>query len=231
MTGDPPNDPTRDPARDTDDVAGAARAADDGEATEPEPLDEPDPRADPDATSEPPAAVSELAAACVRYVASRYKAALDYTPDTMSLLDQWLRDARPEARGRPEAAELVQSSAGAYLGEVVRRQFGARWVAEGDTAGWRLCLSTVYCAFNPIGVAREALILEPAEGWHAHLELDPGERDAIEARLEALPAADDEEFYAPSTRFDVLWIVVEALRADMQSRGLEDVRFTPDDYD
>jgi Family of unknown function (DUF6278) len=226
MTGDPPNDPTRE----TDDVAGAARAVEDIEPIEPDPLDDLDTRSDPDATAEPPAAISELAAACVRYVASRYKAALDFTPDTMSLLDQWLRDARPEARGRPEAAELVQSSAGAYLGEVVRRQFGARWISDGDPAGWRLCLSTVYCAFNPVGVAREALMLEPAEGWHAHLELDPGERDAVEARLEALPAADDEEYYAPSTRFDVLWIVVEALRGAMQARGLDDVRFTPEDY-
>ncbi len=225
-------EPTDDSSRQTDDVAGVALAAEAADALEDEPDDEAelDSRDDPDATADPPAAVSELAAACVRFVASRYKSQLDFTPDTLSLLDHWLRDARAEIAARPEAIVLVQSAAGAYLGEVIRRQFAGQWIAEGEPQDWRLVLSTVYCAFNPLGVAREALLREPAEGWHAHLELDPGERDAVDARLEALPPAEDEEFYAPSTRFDVLWIVVEALRASLRSRGLDDVRFSPDDY-
>jgi hypothetical protein len=217
-------------ARETDDVAGMARAAEDEEAPEADLDEEADLRNDPDATADPPAEVAELAAACVRFIASRYKSPLDFMPDTLSLVDHWLRDARADVAARPEAAVIVQSAAGAYLGEVVRRQFGGRWVAAGEPQEWRLCLSTVYCAFNPLGMAREALLLEPAEGWHAHLELDPGERDAVEARLAALPEADDEEYYAPSTRFDILWIVVDALRANLRARGLDDVRFSPDDY-
>jgi hypothetical protein len=124
----------------------------------------------------------------------------------------------------------VQSSAGAYLGEVIRRAFGGSWVLDGDMAGWRLCLATVYCAFNPIGMARESLLLEPAEGWHAHFELDPGEREGIDARLRSLPEVEDDEYYAPSTRFDVTEIVIAALRADMQERGLGGVVFAPEDY-
>jgi hypothetical protein len=75
------------------------------------------------------------------------------------------------------------------------------------------------------------LLLEPAEGWHAHFELDPAEKEFVEARLAALPPTPDEEYYAPSTRFDVLSIVIDALRAGMRSRGLDDVRFTAQDYD
>ena len=89
----------------------------------------------------------------------------------------------------------------------------------------------MYCAFNPIGMAREALLLDTAEGWHAHLELDPGQRDAIEARLAALPAVTDEDYYAPGTRFDVIHIVFDALRELMRASGLADVRFSPDDYE
>jgi hypothetical protein len=222
-----------DPTKETDDVAGLAHAAaaSAGEETEIDAVEHVHVHApDPDALADPPPHVRDLALACVRYVAGRYRATLDFEPDTLSLLDQWLREARAEARRRPEVLELAQSTAGAYLGEVIRRQFGARWVAEGEASGWRLCLSTVYCAFNPVGMAREALLVEPAEGWHAHLELDPAEGEALEARLAALPAADDDEYYAPSTRFDVLCIVVDALRAGMQSRGLDDVRFSPEDY-
>jgi hypothetical protein len=178
----------------------------------------------------PPPQVAELAAACVRFVASRYGATLDFEPETLSFVDHWVREARAELAARPEAADLVQAAAGAYLGEVIRRAYGGYWVAEGDHADWRLELARVYCAFNPIGMAREALLLAPADGWHAHFELDPGEAEAIERRLAALPPAPDDEFYAPSTRFDVVSILFEAIRADMRARGHDDVRFTAEDY-
>jgi hypothetical protein len=221
----------------TDDVCGAARAAadpdDDGDASEDvagqlgasetgedeaEPLEP------------PPERVADLAGACVRFIAARYGVTLDYSPDTLSFVDQWVRDARAELARRPEVGDVVQTSAGAYLGEVVRRAFGGAWIAPEETAAWRLCLSRVYCAFNPVGMVREALILDRADGWQAHFELDPGERDAVEQRLEALPPVEDDEFFAPSTRFDVVSIVVDALRTAMEAQGLGDVRFSPGDY-
>jgi hypothetical protein len=230
----------------TDDVSGAAlpahpsqaghaHDAHEGAAEPDEPID---PLADtsdpgPDATAAPPPQVDELARACVRFVAARYGTTLDYHPDTLSFVDQWLRDARNDlaaATAKAETLDLAQAAAGAYFGEVVRRRFGARWLAEGEHATWRLCLSNVFCAFNPIGMARESLLLGSAEGWGAHLELDAADRGHIEARLAALPAAEDDEYYAPTTRFDVLWIVVEALLASLRARGLGDVHFTVDDY-
>jgi hypothetical protein len=228
----------------TDDVSGAARPVPtDGDAADAADLvDDPADAADlqdplldayqpgPDAAAPPPAQVEELARACVRFVTARFGATLDYQPETLSFVDQWLREARVEVLAKPEAIDLAQAAAGGYFGEVVRRWFGARWVAEGEHATWKLCLSNVYCAFNPIGMAREALLMGPAEGWHGHLELDPADRPGIEARLGALPAADDDEYYAPTTRFDVLCIVVDALRTSMRARGRADARFAPDDY-
>ncbi|MDP9035347.1 MAG: hypothetical protein M3O50_11110 [Myxococcota bacterium] len=232
--------PENDTTKETDDVSGPARAALDDdedelsdraeESREQDEGGENQATLDPDASAAPPLPVSELAAACVRFVAGRYGARLDFAPETLSFVDQWIRDARADLSSRPEAVDLVQSAAGAYLGEVIRRQFGGVWFADGDHSGWRLHMSTVYCAFNPIGMAREALLLASADGWHAHFELDPGERDAVQARLEALPPVEDEDYYAPSTRYDVVSIVVDGLRAEMQARGLGDVRFTPDDY-
>jgi hypothetical protein len=184
----------------------------------------------PDAEGPPPPQVGELAGACVRFITARYGTELDYQPETLSFVDQWIRDGRAEIDGKPEATELAQAAAGAYFGEVIRRWFGARWVAEGDHRAWKLCLSNVFCAFNPIGVAREALLQEPAEGWNAHMQLDPGVRASVEGRLAALPPAGDDEYYAPTTRFDVLCIVVDALRASMRAGGLGDGRFSPDDY-
>jgi hypothetical protein len=220
--------------KETDDVSGAARPADgdlppeETDETQESELEAQEQDIGPQAP--PPPQVAELAAACVRFVASRYGAALDFAPETLSFVDHWLREARNEVAARPETGDLVQAAAGAYLGEVIRRAFGGTWLAEGDHADWRLQLERVYCSFNPVGMARESLLLETAEGWHAHFELDPGEADAIEQRLAALPPAPDDEYYAASTRFDVVSILFEALRTGMRSRGLSDVRFTPEDY-
>jgi len=149
--------------KETDDVSGAARPAGEDppdEADGPEESTIEAPEEDFGPQPPPPPNVAELAAACVRFVATRYNAALDFAPDTLSFVDHWVREARAELAERPEAAEIVQAAAGAYLGEVIRRTFGGYWVAEGDHADWRLELERVYCAFNPIGMAREALLLE-----------------------------------------------------------------------
>jgi hypothetical protein len=203
-----------------------ARAAEDDAAP---PEDEAEDPQDHD-VDDPPMAVAELAAACVRFVGTRYGVMLDFAPETLSLLDQWLRDARAELQINGKPMELVQSAAGAYLGEVIRRQFGGQWVVDDEAPKWRLFMSTVYCTFNPLGMAREALFLQPAEGWHAHFELDPGETEEVETRIATLCAVTDEEYYSPSTRYDVLSIIVDALRATMRARGLDDVRFAPKDY-
>ena len=220
---------TSDQRKETDDVSGAALPVEDESAAQDAPFASflaPRPPAEP-----PPPPVAELAAACVRFVGTRYGVALDFAPETLSFVDQWLRDARSEVTARPEAVVLLQAAAGAYLGEVIRLAFGGKWITGDDHAAWRLRLSSVYCAFNPIGMAREALLLEPADGWHAHFELDPGEREDAEARLAALPPVEDDEYYAPSTRFDVVSILFDALRGGMRARGLDDVRFTHEDYE
>jgi hypothetical protein len=184
----------------------------------------------PHGGSPPPDAVAELSAACERFVLTKYDVRLDKTKDTLSVLDHYVREARAEIAEKPESLPLLQATIGAYLGEVVRGEFDAAWFAEGDHDGWRLDLVNAYLTFNPIGMAREALTLEDAEGWHAHLEMDEAEREEVERRLSALPEVPDDEFYAPSTRFEVIEIAVDAIRGQMQERGLGDVTFGPKDY-
>jgi Family of unknown function (DUF6278) len=178
----------------------------------------------------PPERVAELCAACMRFVASKYKVSLDGTPDTLSLLDQYVREAREAAQERPESVELVAPAVGAYLGEVMRQMFRGEWWAEGDYDSWRLYFTNVYLAFNPLGMALEAITMTDAEGWNAHLTLDPGEREEIEERLAAMPEVDEEEYYLPTTRLDVVTAVVETLRARAEGAGTGDVTFSKDDY-
>jgi hypothetical protein len=185
----------------------------------------------PEPPSPPPPQVAELCAAAMRFVAHKYKVALDGTPETLSLVDQYVRDARDAVRERPESIDLVAPAVGAYFGEVARQAFGAEWYAEGDHDAWRLYFKNVYVAFNPIGVGREALTMRDEEGWHAHLTLDPGEKEIIEERLAVMPQVDEEEYYLPTTRLEVLTVVVETLRARAEASGMGDVVFTREDYD
>lgn len=229
MSNDPPTDPPHKPHLNGHNrPAGPEDPGDDAETEAPEDVgpEEPAPPLPP-----APVAVAELCAACIRYVASKYKVALDGQPDTLSLVDQYVREAREAYKERPESIELVAPAIGAYLGEVMRHSFGAEWYSDGSPEGWRLYFHNVFLSFNPVGIGREAIAMEEAEGWHAHLHLDPAEREVIDERLAAMPEVDEEEYYLPTTRFDVVTVVVETLRARAEASGTGDVTFTRDDYD
>ncbi len=190
----------------------------------------PDAADDSPAWEPAPTHVAELAASCARFVFSKYKVPLDGTSDTLSLVDQYVKDARAEIKVKPETLELLSATVGAYLGEVMRRAFGGEWFAEGDYAAWRLDMTRVFLTFNPLGMAREALLLDEQDGWHAHLEMDEAEKDEIDRRLAALGEMEEDEYFLPSTRFDVVSLAVEALRGKMIEDGHADVTFSRDDY-
>ena len=179
----------------------------------------------------PPSEIADLMASCVRFVHAKYGVLLDGTQDTLSLLDAYVNDARASAAERPETLPLTAAAVGAYFGEVVRLTFGATWVTVGDHDTWKLCLNHVYLAFNPIGTAMEALTFEEAVGYHAHLDLEPDDREQLERRLAALGQVPDDEYYLPTTRFDVIHMAVDAIHGRMVASGLGDVTFTPDDYE
>jgi hypothetical protein len=178
----------------------------------------------------PPPQVAELVAACMRFVASKYKVALDGTPDTLSLVDQYIREARSAYEARPESIDLVAPAVGAYLGEVMRQEFAAEWFAEGSHESWRLYFHNVFLSLNPVGIAREAITMKDEQGWNAHLTLDPAERELIDQRLAVMPEVDEDEYYLPTTRFDVITAVVETLRAHAETSGTGDVTFSREDY-
>ena len=191
----------------------------------------PEPEQEADVLPAPPAQVAELVAACMRFVATKYKVALDGTPDTLSLVDQYIREARTAYAARPESIDLVAPAVGAYLGEVMRQEFAAEWFADGSHESWRLYFKHVFLAFNPVGMAREAITMKEEEGWNAHLTLDPAEREAIEERLAAMPDVDEDEYYLPTTKLDVITVVVETLLARAEAAGTADVTFSREDYD
>ncbi|HKQ71241.1 MAG TPA: hypothetical protein VJT73_17980 [Polyangiaceae bacterium] len=180
----------------------------------------------------PPPAVADLADACVRFVEAAVGLRLDYRPETLPVLDHYLAGRRKELVAKPEAVGLVARAVGAYFGEVVRRHLRCFWEAvSDDPTHWELRFEPVFLAFHPLGVAYDAITHGDEEGATAHFQLDDEDRDAVEARLAELPEASDEEFFALSTRLEVLEIAVDAVKARMMSNGLGEVSFTSADYD
>jgi catechol 2,3-dioxygenase-like lactoylglutathione lyase family enzyme len=180
-----------------------------------------------------PEKVRDLAEACVRFVERSLGVKLDYEPETLPLLDHYLAAARAAAGERPEAGMLVAHAAGAYLGEVVRRRYPSWWRAEADDPlAWRIELETVYLSFSPVELMADALHrrgdAEASEG----LTLEDEDRQAIAERLAELGPVAEDEFYAPSTRLEVIDIAVDAIRARRLGAGEPaEVRLRPEDYD
>jgi len=188
----------------------------------------------------PPPAVQDLADACCRFVLKATNVDLDYQPETLSLLDHYLEQARAAAVLKPETLQLVARAVGAYFGEVVRRRHASWWHMDGDDPTyWQIQFESVYLAFSPVALVYDGLLRaapvsvdEGAEGAElSELELEDDDRAAVAARLSELPAVSASEFYAPTTRLEVIDIVVEAIRARKLADAELEARLTADDYE
>jgi hypothetical protein len=195
-----------------------------------------------------PASIEDLANACVRFVERAVGVRLDYTLETLPLLDHYLDGARgvvggpkspatdPAAPGAAaETLEIVAQAAGAYFGEVVRRRYPSWWRLAPDATDHRIELHHLFLTIHPVAMMMEALTIDPDKPDQtlgtAGFDLDEEDREAAMARLAELPEAPIEEFVAPSTRLEVLDIVVDAVRADHLRRGQPSLELEPGDYD
>ena len=160
----------------------------------------------------PPDQVAELAEACVVYVERTTKIRLDYTPETLPLLDHYVRTMRADHPTKDDVLALVAAPEGAYLGEVMRRALPLTWFTPvGDYRRWRVELENVFLSMNPVGAAVEALLLQDVEGWGAAFRMH-AEDEAIAAHvLSSLPEVSVEDYYSPSNRLEILTIVSDAL--------------------
>lgn len=160
--------------------------------------------------SEPdmPADVEDLALGAFRMVKEKLGFELDFTPETLPVLDHYLEQLRAEGDGTPDEQTLavVAPCAGAYFGEVVRRSLaGFRWHAPGDEyRRWRLEAEPVFLCFNPVGAALEALLRERVGDWNAHLTVLPDQQPALNRSLEATGPVQEDDFYRLAVRHEVL---------------------------
>lgn len=185
------------------------------------------------AIGEVPTDVFELAERCRQYVLSALGVELDYTPETLPVLDEYLRTASEGIADRPELEPLVTRSAAAYFGEVVRRRIDSFWRKRKELdAEWDLCARRVLLCVSPRGMVCDAIAhSEERPGPSSELVMAPEDRAMAEARLSMMPEVSEEEYYLLSTRLEVLEVVYETLRDQMKREDRESIVFEESDYE
>lgn len=180
-----------------------------------------------------PEDVSELVRACLDYVRRALGTELDFTPETLPLLDHYLSDVRDELEAKPELAELTAHAAGAYFGEVVRRQVRGFWrTPSASLHDYQVCSSVAFVAVNPFGVAYDALYGNAEHGGpRSNLRVSAEDQGYVAARLATVPEVPEDEFYLLTTRLEAIEIATEALRARLDEEGYEELEYTPEDYE
>ncbi len=179
--------------------------------------------------AEAPDAVRDLATACVASVRSTLSFDLDFTPDTLAVLDHYAKEVVNEEEGA--ILQLVAPMCGAYFGEVVRRELGAaRWHAPSDAYRlWRLELETSFLHFNPLGIALEVIQGEDAPGWYAHLQFLDDDQSLVASTTKNLGAVRAEDYYRFTVRQEVVQGVASNL-AEKPRRPGQPLFFGPEVY-
>lgn len=180
-----------------------------------------------------PEPIGELVRACLDYVKRSLGTELDFTPETLPLLDHYLSEVREELTEKPEIAELTAHAAGAYFGEVLRRQMRGFWRTPSSSLhDYQVCSSVAFVAINPFGVAYDALFASAEHGGpRSNLRLAAEDHGYIAARLATVPEVPEDQFFLLTTRLEAIEITVEALRARLDEEGYSEMEYTPEDYE
>jgi hypothetical protein len=170
----------------------------------------------------PPGAVFELAERTVDFVRRALNIALDYTPETLPLLDHYLKSVPHD---QPDTVRLIASTAGAYFGEVVRRTLGGDWHDREDQApiDWVLELSGGV-KITPGGMAALAILGAESEGVEGGMDVPLSQRELVEEALLARGRVAEDEFFSLSGRLEVLMFVVDlVVSANQESKAPKEI--------
>jgi hypothetical protein len=162
----------------------------------------------------PPGAVHELAERTVEFVRKAVGIVLDYSPETLPLLDHYLTAVPDE---QMETVDLISATAGAYFGEVMRRVLGGEWLdTDGAPSDWELVLVSGL-RLTPVAFAREAILT--VDTGEAVYDVPEQDREAVEDALTAKGEVPEDEYYSLSGRLETLQLIEDVLAAGRATRS------------
>ncbi len=183
-------------------------------------------------SSPPPPAVEELTLVALDYVHRALAFNLDFSPETLSVLDHYAASVRGDLARNPALAAVLAPALGAYFGEVVRAHLHGFWrIPSANHTDWALCSSVAFLAMNPVAVAYDAIHGSTEHGGpRSILHVSLEDRTYVDQRLSTLPPVPEDEFFSFSTRYEVFEVVTEALTAKMQEEGYGGTEYSAEDY-
>ncbi|MFV8756382.1 hypothetical protein ACNOYE_38025 [Nannocystaceae bacterium ST9] len=175
----------------------------------------------------------------------------------LAYVDHYLGQLHEE--DREPIVSLVAANAGAWFGELIRREIGATWIGDGkDPRRLRLLIEPNFVHFSPVDLAYSAILVgEPEEDPRLptgapldaafHLRKPPRgegfvdpELDSAEAslsdhawvmqRLAEVPPLPEDQYYSLTGRYETLLLILELLAARHSSLGMEPTRYHLNDY-
>jgi hypothetical protein len=170
---------------------------------------------------------------------------LDDTPTSLAFVDHYLRLAQSE--DREAIVLLVGAGAGAYYGELIRREIGAIWIGDGeDPRRLRLLVTPQFLYCSPVDQALQAVVAcAEDQALRASLAIDDafhvpenaattdgGEPDGawLEARLSERPPVPEDEFHTLTCRFETLQLMLELLASKHAAEGRAPREYGIGDY-
>lgn len=154
-----------------------------------------------------PGKVQEYAEQAIAYVRRSLGMTLELDSDTLPILDHYLRGVPQD---QSAATELIILTAGAYFGEVVRRQLGGRWELNEDPKLWRVVLPAGL-SFAPAGLAASAIARAELSDLDTALDAPARMKTYLEQALERMGDVSEDAYYSLSGRLDTIEHLHEVL--------------------
>jgi hypothetical protein len=176
----------------------------------------------------------------------------------LAFVDHYLSLLRDETR--EPIISLVAAGAGAWFGELIRREIGGQWIGDGsDPRRLRLLLEPQFLHFSPVDMAYEAIFaseVEPGDPripaaaeldgtFHlrkrsanaqdeaqdeAQGEVELSDHEWVTERLAETSPLPEDQFYSLTVRFETLSMILELLATRDLARGREPTRYHLNDY-
>jgi hypothetical protein len=168
----------------------------------------------------------------------------------LAFVDHYLSLSRTETR--EPILTLVAAGAGAWFGELIRREIGGVWIGDGvDARRLRLLLEPQFLHFSPVDMAYQAILADdvglgdpriPAGAdldGSFHLrkrpapgdpEGEPSDHDWVTERLAETSPLPEDQFYSLTVRFETLSMILELLASRDLARGREPTHYHLNDY-
>lgn len=174
----------------------------------------------------------------------------DFGTAALAYVDHYLTLLREEQR--EPIISLVAAGAGAWFGELVRREIGGQWIGDGtQPRRLRLLLEPQFVHFSPIDIAYEAIFAgspDPGDpripegaaldgAYHLRKRTEVGDEGEqlddhawVSERLAEVPEVPEDQFHSLTGRFETLELILQLLAGRNLAAGREPTRYHLNDY-